>query len=151
MSHHIRHRAAPAAAAAALAFVALSACAAPQAATPKVDSGAQVEHTAGTGITRLRLSPEAVNRIGLQTATVREIDVNGARLKVVPYAAVLYDPEGKTYAYVNPQPFVYLRNPLVVDHIDGDQALLAGGPPVGTAVVTVGAAELFGTEFEVGE
>ena len=34
--------------------------------------------------------------------------------------------------------------------IDGDVAVLSSGPPVGTRIVTVGVAELFGTEFGVG-
>ena len=35
--------------------------------------------------------------------------------------------------------------------IDGDAAMLSSGPPVGTAVVTVGSQELFGTEYDVEE
>jgi hypothetical protein len=35
--------------------------------------------------------------------------------------------------------------------IDGDRAILSDGPAPGTEVVTVGAAELLGTEYEVGE
>ena len=34
--------------------------------------------------------------------------------------------------------------------IDGDLAVLSHGPPSGTEVVTVGAAELFGAEFGIG-
>ena len=46
---------------------------------------------------------------------------------------------------------VYVRAPIDVIRIDGDRALLSDGPPLGTEVVTVGAAELLGTEYEVGE
>lgn len=35
--------------------------------------------------------------------------------------------------------------------IDGDLAVLSHVPPAGTQIVTVGAAELFGTEFGVGK
>jgi hypothetical protein len=69
--------------------------------------------------------------------------------KVVPYAAVLYGVHGETWVYSNPQPLVFVRQPIVIDYIEGDRAYLSEGPQVGTAVVTVGAAELFGTETGV--
>jgi hypothetical protein len=69
--------------------------------------------------------------------------------KVVPYAAVLYGVHGETWVYSNPEPLVFVRQPIVVDYIEGDLAYLLEGPEAGTAVVTVGAAELFGTETGV--
>jgi hypothetical protein len=69
--------------------------------------------------------------------------------KVVPYAAVLYGVHGETWVYSNPEPLVYVRQPIVVDFIEGDLAYLSEGPEVGTAVVTIGAAELFGVETGV--
>jgi hypothetical protein len=69
--------------------------------------------------------------------------------KVVPYQAVLYGVHGETWVYSEPEPLVYVRLPIVIDFIEGDLAYLSGGPEVGTAVVIVGAAELFGTETGV--
>ncbi len=69
--------------------------------------------------------------------------------KVVPYQAVLYGVHGETWVYSEPEPLVYVRLPIVVDYIEGDLAYLSEGPEVGTAVVTVGAAELLGTETGV--
>jgi hypothetical protein len=46
---------------------------------------------------------------------------------------------------------VFVRAPIEVTDIRGDQALLSSGPPVGAAVVTVGGSELYGTEFGVAE
>jgi hypothetical protein len=46
---------------------------------------------------------------------------------------------------------VFVRESIDVIEIDGDQALLSDGPAPGTEVVTVGAAEILGTEYEVGE
>jgi hypothetical protein len=69
--------------------------------------------------------------------------------KVVPYAAVLYGVHGETWVYSEPEPLVYVRLPIEIDFIEGDLAYLSEGPEVGTAVVTVGAAELFGTETGV--
>lgn len=70
--------------------------------------------------------------------------------KLIPYGAVVYDTHGDTWAYTSGEPRTFVRHRVVVDYIEGDQAVLAEGPPTGTAVVTVGGAELFGTEFGVG-
>jgi hypothetical protein len=75
----------------------------------------------------------------------------GEKRKTVPYAAVLYDAKGKTWVYTNPEPLAYVRQSIQIDTVAGDEALLLDGPPIGTAVVTVGATELYGTEFGVGK
>jgi hypothetical protein len=52
--------------------------------------------------------------------------------------------------YVSPSANTYTREPVTVEVIEGDRAVLAAGPAAGTAVVSVGAAELYGTETGVG-
>ena len=42
-----------------------------------------------------------------------------------------------------------MRAEVKVDRIDGDRVLLSEGPPAGTKVVTVGAAEVYGAELEI--
>jgi hypothetical protein len=74
----------------------------------------------------------------------------GTQQKVIPYAAVLYDIDGKEWVYTSPEPLVYVRAPIVVDYIDGDLAVLSDGPPAGTEIVTAGASELFGAEAGIG-
>lgn len=69
---------------------------------------------------------------------------------VVPYSAVLYDARGGTWVYTSPEPLVFVRHPIRIESIEGDQAVLSEGPSVGMAVVAVGVAEVYGTEFEVG-
>ena len=76
---------------------------------------------------------------------------SGEKRKIIPYAAVLYDANGNAWVYTNPQPLVFIRQPVQIDTIAGDKVILVAGPPAGTAVVTVGGAELFGTEFGVGK
>ena len=76
---------------------------------------------------------------------------SGENRKIIPYAAVLYDAKGNTWVYTNPQPLVFIRHSIQIDAIVGDKVILVAGPPVGTAVVTVGGAELFGAEFGVGK
>jgi len=94
-------------------------------------------------------SPEGGLEIGQAVLVEFTLSAQEALRKVVPYAAVLYGVHGETWVYSNPEPLVFVRRPIVVDYIEGDQAILSEGPEVGTAVVTVGAAELFGTETGV--
>ncbi len=61
----------------------------------------------------------------------------------------MYDPEGGTWVYTNPEPLVFERAAITVDFIDGETAALLKGPAEGTLVVTVGSAELYGAEFGV--
>ena len=46
--------------------------------------------------------------------------------------------------------FDFVRRRVELARVVEDLAVLRRGPPAGTSVVTVGAAELFGTEFGVG-
>lgn len=65
----------------------------------------------------------------------------------IPYAALIYDAAGNTWVYTSPEPRTYIRAAVNVNRITGDAVELNAGPSAGTAVVTVGAAELFGAEF----
>jgi hypothetical protein len=94
---------------------------------------------------RVTFTEEAAERIGLETARVER---HGKR-RAVPYAALLYDPEGGTYVYTSPRRLRFLRAPVEVVGIDGNVVVLSEGPPAGTEVVTAGAAEVYGTELEV--
>jgi hypothetical protein len=61
----------------------------------------------------------------------------------------VYDSDGSTWTYATAAPRTYLREPIVVERIDGDAAILTRGPAVGTAVVVVGAPELLGAEYQI--
>jgi hypothetical protein len=112
---------------------------------------ATVEHVEGSDdVSRLTLTPKAVERLGIQTTPLSEATVAGKKRKVVPYGAVLYEADGKTSVYVSSAPNTYVREPITVEFIEGDRAVLSAGPAAGTAIVTVGAAELYGTETGVG-
>lgn len=112
---------------------------------------ATVEHIEGSEFARVTLTEHAARRLRIQTSAVREVaTTRSGRRMVVPYAAVLYDAQGDTWVYASPESLRFVRHPITVDYIDGDQAVLSNGPPVGTAVVTVGALQLFGAEFEIG-
>jgi hypothetical protein len=66
--------------------------------------------------------------------------------EAVSYSAVIYDADGKSWAYSSPSPRTYIRVPLEINSITGKTVLLKSGPPVGTQVVVVGAPELVGAE-----
>lgn len=109
---------------------------------------AKVERVGQTDFSRVVLTEEAVRRTAIQTAQV--VDGQGAQ-KVIPYSSVIYDLNGATWAYTSPEPRTFIRQSITVERIDGDKAFLSQGPPAGTAVVSVGAAELYGAEFGVGK
>lgn len=112
---------------------------------------ASVEHIEGSDLARVTLTEHAARRLRIQTAAVREVaTTRSGRRMVVPYAAVLYDAQGDTWVYASPESLRYVRHAIEIDYIDGDMAVLSSGPPIGTTVVTVGALQLFGAEFEIG-
>jgi hypothetical protein len=74
---------------------------------------------------------------------------SGGSRKIIPFAAVIYEPNGTTWVYTNPETLIFIRQPIVIDYIEGGLAVLFEGPEAGIAVVTVGAAELFGAETGV--
>jgi hypothetical protein len=124
----------------------LSACA-PAAAPEEEIKPVTLEPVTGTDLNRLTLTEDAAKRLDVQTAEVREADGK----MVVPYASILYEANGNTWIYVNVAPLVFVRQAIVIDSISGDEAILSKGPDSGSAVVTVGAAELYGSESEFEE
>lgn len=110
----------------------------------------KVEKVAGQP-TKLTLTERAVERLGVRTAQVRKATLKagrpgGASGIAIPYAALLYDKTGKPVTYLVVGQRVFARSVVVIDHFDGDLAVLVSGPPVGASVVTDGSAELFGAE-----
>lgn len=134
-----------------LAATALSACS-DTSSKAAADAPASVEPIKGTGLNRVTLSAKAAERLGIETATVQsKRGAGGKERKVIPYASVVYTPNGRTFTYTSPEPRVFVRQFIVVDSIKGGEAILSHGPPVGTSVVTVGSQELFGVEYHVEE
>jgi hypothetical protein len=113
----------------------------------------KVEPVKGTDYARVTLSAKAAQRIGLRTEPVRRrpVGAGGASRAVIPYAAVMYDAQGRAFAYTTVRPLVFVRRPIRISRVDGRVAILSKGPPAGTRVVTVGGAELLGVEYGVEE
>lgn len=119
-----------------------------------------VEPVPGTELYRVTLSPEAVKRLGIETATAGQGDAGTSATRLagtvsraatqmtVPYSAVLYDVRGETWVYTSPEPDAFVRYRIRVDRIDGDRVTLVEGPPAGTTIVTVGGAALLAAELD---
>lgn len=118
---------------------------APAVSSLKADSQpASVTALPGFEFPAITLTPRAAERLGVTSAVIENP-------LTVPYAAVLYDAQGKTWVYTNPKELTYVRHGIEVDRITEEQAFLLRGPAAGEAVVTTGAAELLGIEFGVGK
>ena len=118
----------------------LSACG-PKESTSEKIVPSKLEPIEGTDMSKVILTEKAAERIGVET-----VSASGTS---VPYAAVIYDIEGNTWIYTNPEPLTFVREPVVIDHIEGDTAFLAETLPGELNVVTVGVAEIYGTETGV--
>jgi hypothetical protein len=129
-----------------LALTLLLAACGGNAASDRAEDPTVVEQIAGTDVYRITLSPQAARRLDVQTAAVKE---RGSET-VIPYSALFYSSTGETWAYVNTKPLTFVREAIVVDHIDGDRAILSDGPSAGTKVVTAGVPELHGIEVGAG-
>jgi uncharacterized iron-regulated membrane protein len=112
----------------------------------KKDRPAQIEKIEGSNVKQLTLTDRAAKRLDIQTGAVAD---SSGRL-TTPYSSVVYDSAGGTWVYTVPKPLTYVRQKIVVETISGDKAYLKEGPSTGTMVVTVGVAELYGTEKGLG-
>jgi len=95
------------------------------------------------------VAPGSDHGLTLNTRMRVELQLAGSdeKQRVVPYGALYYDAKGTAWVYVNTAPLVFERQRVGVERIVGDLAVLGDGPPVGTPVVTVGAALLYGAEI----
>ena len=111
---------------------------------------ATVEEIPGSDLRKVTLTERAAERIDLQMDAVRGQWVDDEELKVVPYSSLIYDPHGGTWIYTQTAERTFVRAPVEVDSIRGNDVFFTGGPPVGTTVASVGVAEIYGEEFGVG-
>ena len=126
--------------------LAISACKEVEATESSHYEPAKLAATKDGDVQQVTFTAVGAERIGLKMGEVRA----SQRGPVIPYASVIYNAEGKAFAYTSPKPLTFVRHEIVVDRIDGDRVVLIKGPSIGTKVVTVGAAEVLGSEFEVG-
>ena len=124
-----------------VAALGLAACGPKKAATTEKISPSTLEEIEGSDLQRVILTEKAAERIGVETSPASEM--------TVPYSAVIYDTEGNTWVYTNPAPLTFVRAPIVIDRIEGDQAFLSEALESQDPIVTVGVAEIYGAETGV--
>ena len=96
------------------------------------------------GVRQVTFTEDAARRVGLQTSRVT---ASGPDV-VIPYAALIYDKQGKSWVYTVTDPLTYLRVSVVVKaEVGEDRMILSAGPPAGAEVVTVGATQVYGAEL----
>lgn len=100
-----------------------------------------VEPIEGTDVALVTLTADGAERIGLETAVV-----DG---RTVPESAVWIDVNGDAWVYTVREPLTYVREQVTVDRYDDGVAFVSVGPNASAEVVTVGVAELIGSEFGV--
>jgi hypothetical protein len=111
---------------------------------------ATVEDIPGSDLKKVTLTERAAERIDLQMDAVRGEWVDDEQLKVVPYSSLIYDPHGGTWIYTLTSTRTFVRAPIDVDSIHGNDVFFKDGPAVGTKIASVGVAEIYGEEFGVG-
>lgn len=121
--------------------------------TTELQPSAKVTRIPGSAVQQVQLTGPATRRLGIATAPVRvagvAVDGRTRPHKVIPYSAVVYDTNGLAWTYVSTAPRTYRRQPITILDIHGSTAVLARGPAAGTPVVTVGAPELLGAEYNI--
>jgi hypothetical protein len=141
--------------------------------TPSVPVSGRLVGASSTSPGQIVLSALGAQRIGLQTAratavrapatvtktttvagvkhttTIHPAAPPGSPTVIVPYSALIYDPSGQVYVFSNTATLTYVEVPITVDRVSGNDAYLVKGPKPGTAVVSVGAEELYGVQTGV--
>ena len=95
---------------------------------------------------RITFTKEGAARTDVKTAKVRR----GGEHKVIPYEALIYNDEAKTFVYTSPKPLVVRAGSR--SRSTGSRANVCScqrGRAVGTKVVTVGATEVYGAELDI--
>lgn len=95
---------------------------------------------------QVTFTSRAIERIGVETKAIAD----GVGGRVVPYSALVYEPDGTTWVFTEVKPRSFLRMPITVTEIRGGEVVISDGPTAGTLVATVGVSELFGAEHELG-
>ena len=121
----------------------------------ETDESVTLTDTPGKDVKTLTFTEDAMERLGIETGTVRGVMVsrNGVEgeHKAVPLSAVTYDADGNTWVYRNSAPDTFVREPVTVEFMDEENMYLSQGPQVGDSIATTGVQEMIGAEFGVGE
>jgi hypothetical protein len=144
--HRTRRRAASALLIGVIVVTGMAGCSSSSAPPARQIPPARMAPAGATGALSVVLTPLGAERIGIQTAS----SVADKKLVIVPYQALLYEPDGRTVVYTQTGTYTYTRQFVTVATINGNQVLVSAGLPAGVPVVTVGAEELLGVQNGVG-
>jgi hypothetical protein len=125
--------------------LALTACGPAAQGADELPEVAAVEPAADGGPGVLTLSEAAESRLGIETG---QVTIGPSGLEI-PYSALVYAADGSTWVFVQTDERTYQRAAVSVAAKNGDAMSIRSGPSAGTAVVTVGAAELVGVEIGI--
>ena len=142
--HRVIRSAAGAVIAAVAVLAALTGCG--SASTPEQPPQARMASAGPHGALSVVLTPLGAQRVGVQTAAAAAA---GRGQTVIPYSALLYQPDGASVVYTVTGPLTYTLATVSVASMQGSQVYLTGLAP-GTTVVTVGGEELLGVQDGVG-
>jgi hypothetical protein len=133
--------------------------------TARVTPAARLISTPGNSAGKIVLSSVGAQRIGLTTSTARRVPqvkvhrgahksgsashVASGSTVIIPSSAVIYDPSGKTYAFISVGHLTFTEVPVAVNYMSGNLAYLRNGPHAGSKVVSTGAEELYGVQTGV--
>ena len=111
---------------------------------------ATVASVEGSDLALVTLTSDGAEKLGLEVVRVEPADHQLGGL-AVPYAAVVHGADGTTWVYASAGSVLRFRRQVVeVAAVEGPRAILTAGPSVGTDIASIGSAELYGAEFEIG-
>jgi hypothetical protein len=111
-----------------------------------IDSApAYIKEGENGNLSQVVLTKRAIDNLDLQTMIVTKDK------KTIPYSAILYDINGKTWVYTNLESMIFIRKEVFIAGVVGSEVILSEPLLNNTAIVTVGALELFGVEEGIGQ
>jgi hypothetical protein len=131
---------------AAVALAGLAGCGPAPSRTAAQAPPARMERIGPSQTLSVVLTPLGARRIGIETAQA----VADGPLIVIPYSALLYEPNGQTAVYVKVSALVYTRQFVTVSTVNDNKVMLTAGLQPGTEVVSRGGEELLGVQNGVG-
>lgn len=147
-----RRLAVPAAIAIAATVAALGIAGCGRSAEPPAQVGpARLVPTGAGGTPSVVLSQAGAGRIGLTTGQAGLGRLGSyAGMTIVPYSALLYEPDGQAVVYAVTGRLTYTLRFVIVRGINGNDVLVSAGLAPGTQIVTTGGEELLGVQNGVG-
>lgn len=128
-----------------LALLVLPACSRSEEAASSTYEPAAVKEIKGSDVSQVSFTRRGASLVDLRTATVQALGTDVG----IPYAALIYDGQGASWVYTATKPLTFVRVPVTVAEVDGQQVRLSAGLEPGTQVVTVGATEVYGAELGI--